>query len=63
MQVEINITATVTTAQYGTLVSGDILRTSKEFAAHLVDDCRAAQYAKVEQQEPEKRTRKTKDTQ
>jgi len=60
MQVEITITATVTTAQYGTLVAGDILRTSKEFATHLVNDCRAAKFQEVEAEALEKRARKAK---
>lgn len=44
-QVEVEITsATVVTSQYGTLSLGDKLRTSKEFAKHLVDDAKAAKY-------------------
>lgn len=58
------------TSQYGTLSTGDILRTSKEFAAHLVDDCAAAKYvqakepaepvAPVEADEPKKKSTKRK---
>ena len=42
--VEVEILGCVMTAQYGVLSTGDILRTSKEYAAHLVDDCAAAKY-------------------
>lgn len=42
--VKVKIKATVITAQYGTLSSGDILTTSEAFAKHLVDDCAAAEY-------------------
>jgi hypothetical protein len=42
--VEIEITGQVITAQYGTLNSGAVLRTSAEFAKHLIDDCGAAKY-------------------
>ena len=45
--VEVEILGCVMTAQYGTLSTGDILRTSAEFAAHLVDDCAAAKYTKA----------------
>ena len=45
--VEVEILGCVVTAQYGTLSTGDILRTSAEFAAHLVDDCGAAKYVKA----------------
>lgn len=40
-QVEVEITGLVITARYGTLKTGDILRTDKEYADHLVDDCGA----------------------
>lgn len=42
--VEVEIIGQAITAQYGTLNTGDILRTSAEFAKHLVDDCGAAKY-------------------
>lgn len=42
--VHIKIKGTVVTQRYGTLVSGDILRTDTEFARHLVKDCAAAEY-------------------
>lgn len=43
--VEVEITTgSVVTAQYGTLKAGDIVRTSQEFAAHLVNDCKAAKF-------------------
>jgi hypothetical protein len=41
-QVEVEITGLVITARYGTLKTGDILRTDKEFADHLVNDCGGA---------------------
>jgi hypothetical protein len=43
-QIEVEIIGQAITAQYGTLNTGDILRTSPEFAKHLVDDCGAAKY-------------------
>lgn len=46
-QVEVEITGQAITARYGTLSAGDILRTDKEFAKHLVDDCGAAKYVKA----------------
>ena len=42
--VEVEILGCVMTAQYGTLSTGDILRTNEAFAAHLVKDCGAAKY-------------------
>lgn len=45
--VKIKIKATVTTAQYGTLSSGDILTTNEAFAKHLVEECAAAEYLTV----------------
>ena len=48
--VEVEILGQVITSQYGTLNTGDILRTNEAFAKHLVDDCAAAKYCnKVEQ--------------
>ena len=43
-QVQVEILVGTWTAQYGTLHQGALLRTSEAFAAHLVDDCRAARY-------------------
>lgn len=43
-QVEVEILALTITAQYGTLQPGDILRTSADFARHLVEDCMAAKF-------------------
>jgi hypothetical protein len=43
--VEVKIKCIVATSRYGTLQSGDRLRTDREFARHLVEDCRAAEYA------------------
>lgn len=45
-QVEVEITGQAITARYGTLNTGDILRTDAEFARHLVEDCSAAKYTK-----------------
>jgi hypothetical protein len=56
MQVQIKITATVHTAQFGTLVNGDVLRVNEEFAAHLVNECKAGEYMAAEA----KPTRKAK---
>lgn len=47
MQVEVEILVQTITAQYGALSQGDILRTSPEFAKHLVEDCGAAKYKKA----------------
>lgn len=44
MMVAVEILGCVVTAQYGTLKAGDILRTSAEFAANLVNDCQAAKF-------------------
>lgn len=44
--VEVEIIGMVITARYGTLNTGDLLRTDAEFAKHLVDDCSAAKYPK-----------------
>lgn len=46
--VTVKIRGVVTTARYGTLVSGDLLRTDSEFARHLVDDCNAAEYVNAQ---------------
>jgi len=48
--VEVKIIGQVITAQYGTLSTGDILKTSPEFAKHLVDDCGAAKYVKAKKE-------------
>lgn len=42
--VQVKIKGIVTTSKYGTLTSGDILRTDAAFAKHLVDECGAAEY-------------------
>lgn len=42
--VEVEILGMVITHQYGTLSSGDVLRTDAAFAKHLVEDCGAAKY-------------------
>jgi hypothetical protein len=43
--VSITIRGTVITSRYGVLSSGDVLRTDAEYARHLVEDCKAAEYA------------------
>ena len=43
-QVEVEITGQAITARYGTLNTGDVLRTDAAFAKHLVEDCSAAKY-------------------
>lgn len=50
--VEVEITGQAITARYGTLTAGDILRTDKEFAAHLVNDCGAAKYVVAKVKKP-----------
>jgi hypothetical protein len=42
--VAVKIKGTTITARYGTLGTGDILRTDAAFAKHLVEDCKAAEY-------------------
>lgn len=42
--IQVKIKGTVVTQRYGTLTSGDLLRTDVEFAKHLVEDCGAAEY-------------------
>jgi hypothetical protein len=54
--VEVEILGMVTTHQYGTLNTGDVLRTNPEFAKHLVEDCGAARYCSdrpADEAEPE----------
>lgn len=46
--IEVEITGQAITARYGTLNTGDILRTDAAFAAHLVNDCAAARYTQAE---------------
>jgi hypothetical protein len=43
-QVQVKIKGIVATQRYGTLESGDILRTDADFAKFLVEDCQAADY-------------------
>jgi hypothetical protein len=50
--IEVEILTTTITGQYGTLAQGDILRTSPEFARHLVKDAMAAKYVENDS-EPE----------
>ena len=47
MLVEVEILGCVMTTQYGTLATGDVLRTDAAFAAHLVNDCAAARYTQA----------------
>lgn len=71
--VEVKISGIVSTQCYGTLETGDILRTDKEYARFLVEDCKAGQYvtspASDENKQAEqstaapKRARKPKESQ
>ncbi len=61
--VEVKILGQGITAQYGTLSSGDILRTDAAFARHLVEDCSAAEYTqakKAEEIAPQKLVKRAK---
>lgn len=42
--VEVEIIAQVITSRYGTLSTGDILKTDQAFADHLVNDCKGAKW-------------------
>lgn len=48
-QVQVKIKGIVSTQRYGTLESGDILRTDEDFARFLVEDCQAADYLEATQ--------------
>lgn len=50
--VEVEIIGQAITARYGTLNTGDVLRTDAAFAKHLVEDCAAAKYSKALASEP-----------
>ena len=66
MLVEVKILASVITNQYGALSAGDILRTSPQFARHLVEDCKAAEYTAAATAAPATKTpapRKSKEKQ
>ena len=43
-QVQVRIITTAITHQYGTLETGTVLRTTPEFAKHLVEEAHAAEY-------------------
>lgn len=43
-QVQVKIKGIVATQRYGTLETGDILRTDQDFARFLVEECQAADY-------------------
>jgi hypothetical protein len=51
--VTLKIRGTVTTSRYGVLMSGDVLRTDADYARHLVEDCKAAEYADAKRAEAE----------
>lgn len=51
--VEVEILTQTVTQQYGVLSQGDILRTSPEFAKHLVEDASAAKYTKAKKADAE----------
>ena len=60
-QVEVEILTQTITSQYGVLSQGDILRTSPEFAKHLVEEANAAKYtAKAKPEETAKPAQKAK---
>lgn len=42
--VEVEIVTQVITARYGTLSTGDILKTDQAYADHLVNDCKGAKW-------------------
>ena len=52
--VQVRIKGLVITQQYGALSNGDILRTTPEFAKHLVEDCHGAEYIQAGEAAPEK---------
>lgn len=52
--VSVKIKGIVVTGPYGTLNDGTILRTSAEFAKHLVTDCNAAEYVEKTEKEESK---------
>lgn len=53
--VEVEIIAQLITARYGSLSTGDILRTDRAFAEHLINDCNGAKWPeqKVHAQPPQ----------
>lgn len=57
--VQVKIKGIVATVKYGTLESGDILRTDAAFAKHLVEDCGAAEYCTAAAAAEEKQATKT----
>ena len=61
MLVKVRLLGHAMTANYGTLVSGDILNCDKAFADHLVNDCKIAEFV-VEKPvvEPEKKAKNVK---
>jgi len=63
--VEVKITSTVVTAPYGTLMPGTILRTSPDYAKHLVEEAFAAIYLAApaaSAEPPAKRSKKQTET-
>ena len=52
----VRIKGIVTTAQYGTLSEGTLLRTNEAFAKHLVEEAFAAEYVTAEVEEKELKT-------
>ncbi|MEC5213312.1 putative membrane protein [Polaromonas sp. CG_9.5] len=51
-QVEVEITGMVITQRYGTLNTGDILRTDAAFAKHLVEEANGAKYTQAKKATP-----------
>ena len=63
--VQVRITSTVVTQQYGTLMPGTILRTNAAYAKHLVEEAFAASYLTApaaSAEPPAKRSKKQTET-
>lgn len=58
--VRVKIKKQTTTSLYGTLETGDILYTGREYAKHLVEDCDAGEYMDGGNAEDKQEERKTK---
>lgn len=51
--VEVEITGQAITARYGTLSTGDILKTDQAYAEHLINDCHVAKWRESKAAAPE----------
>jgi hypothetical protein len=60
--VQVELITTAVTARYGTLTTGDVLRTDAAFAKHLVEDCGAAKYVTAPKEAEAPATKSTKAT-